>query len=274
MADDAPRPQETQSPAPAAQDRSSRATVALELSKIVIPVVGTILTACLSGMFLLLNNPNALSMLRPAAQPTPTPQPTATEVLPTGTAITWTLLFEDDFSNPASGWPTVDDDTVEKIYSDGGYLVTMRKDNISTFTRSEFAEILTDVRVEVDALQIGDQSPWDIGVSCRLDGQSVYDMSIYESNGVRKYGIYRWENGAYETLAEKVVEDPRSLREGRIANQLRGECVGNHIAMWVNGVLVLEASDPNPLPRGKSGIVTGYSAGVQVFYDNFAVYTP
>ncbi len=206
--------------------------------------------------------------------PMPTPRPTETP-LPQPTEIGWTLRFADDFSDPASGWPVMKDDPdVVKEYADGGYLVTLIKDNIDTFTRNTYAEVLSDVRVEVDALRIGDQTPWDIGLACRIDGMAVYQLSVYESNGVKKYGIYRWNEESYITLAEKIVTDNRVFREGKIANQFRADCVGDHLTLWINGEKVLEATDPNPLPRGKAGLVAGYADGVQVFYDNFAVYIP
>ncbi len=291
MAEQTPPSEPTKPPTPAATPPlTPRTTAALELSKVIIPVVGTIIAACLSGVFLLINSgffgakdptptPAPTQPLVVIVQPTlppstPIPQPTATPVPPTPTAIAWTLRFEDDFSDPASGWPLQNDASVIKEYTDGGYLITMVEDNINTFSRNANAEILEDVRVEVDALQIGDESPWDIGLSCRINGMDVYDLSVYETGGMKKYGIYRWDEGYYETLAEKFVTDDRVFREGMIANQYRAECVGGSLSLWVNGEKVLEAVDPNPLPAGKSGIVTGYSTGVKVFYDNFAVYVP
>ncbi len=271
---------------------SPRATVALEFSKIVFPVVGTIIAACLSGVFLVLTSSGFFERKDPTPTPTltsetplvqvvtaspavtATPAPSATSVPPTLTAIQWARKYEDDFSDPASGWPVVDDDATSKQYSDGGYVVTMKKENIDSFTRSVNAEVLGDVRVEVDALRIGDASPWDIGLACRIDGMNVYQLSVYETNGIRKFGIYRWTSGGYETLAEQIVEDNRVFREGKIANQFRAECVGGHLSLWINGEQVLEATDPEPLRAGKAGIVTGYAKGVQVFFDNFAVYVP
>lgn len=286
-----PDPSKTTPPLP------PRTAAALEFSKILLPVIGTIAAACLSGVFLLLTSSGFFER----KDPTPTPQPTAAlvEVLPSATSIPptplpptptlqpsetplplptqiqWTLRFADDFSDTTSGWPVIKDDPdVMKDYADGGYLVTLTKDNIDTFTRSAYAEVLSDVRVEVDALQIGDTTPWDIGLACRVDGLAVYQLSVYESNGVKKYGIYRWGNESYITLAEKIVTDNRVFREGKIANQFRAECVGDHLSLWINGEKVLEATDPDPLPRGKAGLVAGYADGVQVFYDNFAVYIP
>jgi hypothetical protein len=299
MAEETPRTDSSKTQPPGAP-LPPRASVALELGKIIIPVVGTIIAACLSGIFLLLNNANFFAPKQPTAAPTAplvvvaappppppappppqppaatsSPQPTLTPLPPTPTALTWKVRYQDDFSDPISGWPVMKaDPDVTKEYADGGYLITMTKDNINTFTRNASAEVLEDVRVEVDALQIGEKTPWDIGLACRIDGTSVYELSAYESNGVKKYGIYRWSNEAYQTLAEKVIVDARIFREGKIANQLRADCVGDHFTLWVNGEKVLEATDPNPLPRGKTGIVTGYSSGVQVFYDNFAIYTP
>ncbi|HEY9088520.1 MAG TPA: hypothetical protein VIO36_10155 [Anaerolineaceae bacterium] len=286
-----PTPPEDSKPKQAAQ-LSPRTTAALEFSKIILPVIGTIVAACLSGIFLMLNSSGFFQRKDPTATPVPTaplveilptatplppmptPRPTETP-LPQPTEIGWTLRFADDFSDPASGWPVMKDDPdVVKEYADGGYLVTLIKDNIDTFTRNTYAEVLSDVRVEVDALRIGDQTPWDIGLACRIDGMAVYQLSVYESNGVKKYGIYRWNEESYITLAEKIVTDNRVFREGKIANQFRADCVGDHLTLWINGEKVLEATDPNPLPRGKAGLVAGYADGVQVFYDNFAVYIP
>ena len=61
---------------PAKKD-TERSALAIELSKVIIPVIGTILAACLSGIFLLLNNS---SLLRTAAVEV---TPTVLEITPT-----------------------------------------------------------------------------------------------------------------------------------------------------------------------------------------------
>jgi hypothetical protein len=88
-----------------------RARQGIQVSLVVLAVLGT--TAGLCG-----GSAAAPTPVPPTAAPTDAPEPTATSDL--------SILFEDDFSDPGSGWPTVDTGGGSAAYADGVYRLSLQ----------------------------------------------------------------------------------------------------------------------------------------------------
>ncbi|MGI5818486.1 MAG: hypothetical protein ACOX9R_10380 [Armatimonadota bacterium] len=101
------------------------------------------------------------------------------------------------------------------------------------------------------------QRPSDINATICGDGQSLssgYSFILGGWNNTRS-AILR--NGEVVAEAEEVVLpdlNARDLTAHRGWSRLRAEKFGDQIRMWYNGEVILEYTDPDPLPEGRIGL--------------------
>ena len=75
------------------------------------------------------------------------------------------VLFQDDFSDPSSGWDRVVTETGETDYMDGVYRIYANQPGTDIWATPGLH--FTDVRIEVDAAKVGGPDDNDFGVICR-----------------------------------------------------------------------------------------------------------
>jgi serine/threonine-protein kinase len=198
--------------------------------------------------------------------------PAKTSAVPPGA-----LLFQDTFSNPATGWPQVDNSQVSMRYSKGGYLILVRPANqarlLSTAT---FAPPLLfgDVVVRVDAAVASSPGLYSFGVVCRASSSGSYRLEV-RSDGV--FLIARIGRSTPTVL--KATSFGSHVLRG--TNHLRAECASGrggplHLTLSLNG-RTLSATDKHPIDAsGGAGIdaVTGAKGNADVRFDNFSVRKP
>lgn len=209
---------------------------------------------------------DAPTAVEPTIAPTeaPTVEPTVAEEEP---------AYSDDFSNSNSGWFVGVDEFGEARYQDGGYFVAppVNPGSWST-TDSPNNESFSDMSVEVDAAKLAGPDVNEYGLYCRLTADPVtFYLGLIGNDGI--YAIY-------ERLAEEdwfliAGGDAGSLTLNSDWNHLQLDCIGSTISLYVNGELVAEGTD-NTLTSGEAGVYTGTlnESGVEILFDNFAVYLP
>jgi len=186
------------------------------------------------------------------------------------------VLFQDDFSQPASGFNHFM--TAEGVmdYDSGGYriLVNSLQTNFWATPRKNF----TDARMEVDLGKLGGPDENRIGLLCRLtkhdnDDGSDYYFFLISSDGYYGIGIYYGGHGIL--LGQSQMLASESIKKGLAVNHLRADCAGNMLAFYVNGYQVATAQD-TILKSGDVGLLAGAFAqpGVDVIFDNFVVVRP
>lgn len=198
----------------------------------------------------------AYSAVPPAAAPTP---------MPSGA-----VLFQDDFSNPATGWDRLLADEGVMDYDGGGYriLVSAPEMNFWATPRKDFS----DVRMEVDAGKIAGPDENRIGLICRFNG-SAYYFFIISSDGF--YGIGIFSGGQAVLLGQDEMLSSSNIHQGVAVNHLRADCVGDQLTFYVNGFQIAQAQDAT-LISGDVGLLAGTFAtpGADVVFDNFVVFQP
>lgn len=180
------------------------------------------------------------------------------------------VLFQDDFSQPLSGFNHFM--TAEGImdYDSGGYriLVNGLQTNFWATPRKNFA----DVRMEVDTGKLGGPDENRIGLLCRYVDNNYYFFLI-SSDGY--YGIGVYYTGQAILLGQSEMQPHDSIKQGLAVNHLRADCVGNTLSLYVNGYLVAAAQN-DVLTSGDVGLLAGSfsQSGVDVVFDNFVVLKP
>jgi hypothetical protein len=180
------------------------------------------------------------------------------------------VLYQDDFSSPDSGWDRVQHDGGIMDYDGGGYriLVMAPESNLWSTPGREFA----DARVEVDAGKLAGPDANRIGLICRSDGASYYFFLI-GSDGY--YGLGVFTDGTAALLGQSSMQASQAIRTGAAVNHLRLDCAGAQLSGYVNDVQVASVRDES-LRHGEVGVLAGSfeDAGADVVFDNFVVYQP
>lgn len=176
----------------------------------------------------------------PRIELTPTPAIIGDPISePEGTA----LLF-DDFSDPSSGWEVGDYGGGSIGYTNGEYFVTST--NEAEIMWGQAAIDLDDVVLEVNARQeagpFNDNSGY--GVMCRVsyspdeDVLNAYALRISPDG---YYAITKFFQGESTHLVEWTLSDV--IRQGPSTNAIEASCVGEHLMLTVNGILLAETWD-------------------------------
>jgi hypothetical protein len=197
-----------------------------------------------------------------AINPVPTAVPTP---LPSGT-----VLFQDDFSNLASGWNRMLVTEGVMDYDAGGYriLVNAPQTNFWATPRKN----LSDVRIEVDIGKLAGPDENRIGLVCRVTGDNYY-FFIISSDGFYGAGIFF--SGQAILLGHNEMQSSEHIHQGLAVNHLRADCAGDTLTFFINGFQVLQIQD-STLISGDVGILAGAFdvTGVDIIFDNFVVLQP
>jgi hypothetical protein len=244
---------------------------------IILGVVGIgIVCIIIIGLGGLLANGGSL-LFSPSATLIPTrtftPQPTEM-TLPTETPVPMDtgILFQDDFSDPNSGWEVGNYDTGAVGYtSNGTYSVTGSK-KLSTMW-GVYDEVFDDLVIDVDALQISApaNNNNDYGVVCRIQENGDGYYLIISGDGY--YAIQMSLNGTFSSLVDWTASD--AVNQGSVSNHVQAVCDGSRIALTLNGTLLAETNDTN-FTSGKIGLTatTYEDQPTEIHFDNLAVTGP
>jgi len=180
-------------------------------------------------------------------------------------------LFQDDFSDPDSGWEVGDYDGGSVGYKGGAYFVTSLGggDTMWGVANRSFG----DVVIEVDATQVlaGSDSDNDYGVVCRDqgDGQGYYLLI----SGDGYYSIMKAAGGDFETLVDWT--EAEVIRKGNATNQIRAVCDGSTLELFVNGERLATAEDSAYAEGDIALTATSYEDELtEVHFDNLVVSKP
>jgi len=180
------------------------------------------------------------------------------------------ILFEDDFSNSNSGWDQYSDDAGLTDYENGAYKIGIYTDTY--FYWANPYQNFGDVIVEVEAQKTSGGDDMQYGIICRhLDVDNWYALVISGDGfaAIRK----RYQGSDLDYIADWV--EVGAINTGNSTNNLRAECVGSRLSLYVNGTLAVEANDGD-ISSGDVGLMAGTfdQSSTEVLYDNFVVRKP
>lgn len=180
------------------------------------------------------------------------------------------ILFEDDFSNENSGWDRFSDEEGYTDYENGAYKIAVYTDTM--FYWANPYENFNDVIVEVQAQKVSGGDAIQYGIICRHQDVENWYLLMITADGyaaIRK----RYQGSDLEYILEEVPVD--SINTGSGTNNLRAECVGSRLSLYVNGVLAVETNDSD-ITAGDVGLLAGTFdvPSTEVLFDNFVVRRP
>jgi hypothetical protein len=180
------------------------------------------------------------------------------------------VLFQDKFDDPSSGWEHVNDASGIMDYDNGVYRIVVNQGNTNAWATP--GKSYRDSRVEVDAVKIGGPDSNRAGIVCRVNGGDLY-FFVISNDGY--YGIGRTLNGQSVLLGQTAFAQSSAIKPGLAINHLRADCVGSTLSFYVNGFLVGQAIDTT-LTGGEIGLIAGTfsEANVDIVFDEFIVLQP
>ena len=149
------------------------------------------------------------------------------------------VLFRDDFSAAASGWPAVNKPGETTRYADGTYRVTLQADKNPLYAAPTLA--LDDFSAELDITQVSGGDKAYAGLTFR-DGDKVgyYDV-IIGSDGV--FAIGKQPAGKDIIPLIDYTDNPAIKKGLNQVNHLRVDAIGAKITVYINGQKAGETTD-------------------------------
>jgi S1-C subfamily serine protease len=178
------------------------------------------------------------------------------------------IVFQDDFSDPKTGWDVDDWDGGAVKYEDGEYLMTVKK--AKWLVWSNLGDEMQDLAVSVDTRIIDPTGGGDYGVICRYqDEKNFYGLEVSEDG---YYSVWKMENDEFKTISDWAFSD--QIPADR-PFKIQAVCADNHLMLGVDGNLLADVTDDS-FQNGKYGLVVGTyeKGGLTVAFDNFTVYKP
>lgn len=187
---------------------------------------------------------------------------------PTEHIVLGEVLLEEDFSNPQI-WEhyvdpnlnvdfRVEDGMYRARASDGGFIWALN------------AQMHSDVVIQVDTQQISEYANNAYGVMCRAAPANNGDGYYFMIGGDGAYTIRRGSLDRINALIEWSYTD--AIQQGRSINRIRAVCIGDYLALYVNGQFVAEIRD-SYFNRGYAGLTAAVPEGgeVDVTFDDLTI---
>lgn len=206
--------------------------------------------------------------------PTETPAPSETPTLTATSAgiasPTPEILFDEDFSS-GRGWHTEETDLYGFRFTADGYMIYVDIRSAGFWSIRELS--YDDVRLETEAALLDGPQSGYYGVMCRHQDEDNYYALVVSPDG--SYGIIRNLDGEFEFIAEGVEDDGGVIQPADSTNRVRGDCIGNTLALYANDTKLLEVQD-DLLDEGVVGIVAGtrLQEGIEVEFYRFTILRP
>jgi hypothetical protein len=230
----------------------------------------TSLACSFASRFLESDNPIPVSPSQPTSETLP--EVTQSPQLPSN------VLFQDDFSDPSSGWDQFSDTDGLTDYENGTYRIFVDTPEFTFWANPGLGDALpSDVRIEVDATKISGPDFNDFGVLCRYSGMgstaSFYEF-IITSDG--HAGIVRVTDSSQDVISTEGQLQPfDAVIQGNATNHIKAECFGSLLTLYVNDVILTSVTDTT-LTGGDVGLLASSydEGGVDIHFDNFLVTVP
>lgn len=199
-----------------------------------------------------------IETVRPSITPTPLP-------LSGGTLISMER-FE-----AFSGWFAGGGDHYEMRMDSGGYRMAADMLTLSVPVYSVRDLIYRDIRIGVDVMQFDGPDGSYFGVTCRFADINNFYGFVMDADGY--YEINKTVNGEFMVLGSG--SERGLFLVGGEKNHLSADCYSGTLTLNINGDQLLSVQDSD-LWEGNIGLLVGtwLEAGVDVLFDNFALYQP
>ena len=183
------------------------------------------------------------------------------------------VLFQDDFSDSTSGWSTLRKDNQVMDYEEGTFRFVVGQPQFDYWSTPRLR--FTDAHIEVDAIKVSGGDDNDFGIICRYQDQDNFYGFLISSDGY--YGISQRKNKDHRIISPegKMLYSEDVIHKGAASNRIGADCIGNKLALYVNGKKLVEVENSD-FAAGDVGLIAGTldAPAVEIRFDNFRVTPP
>lgn len=139
-----------------------------------------------------------------------------------------TLPYTDDFSNPQSGWQTLNDLSADVKYDSGALRITVKQENVTQWSAA--GKLFKDGVIEVDAKPIAGPTDNGFGILFRMKDRKNYYHFEISSDGYWKAG---WVvDGAWKDWAD--WQPHPAIKTNGESNRLKVVMKGEKFTFFIN----------------------------------------
>jgi hypothetical protein len=179
------------------------------------------------------------------------------------------VLFEDDFSDPNSGWVDEINENAGYAYDpEGVYTITVNQPNWLAW--SQLDDEASDMIISAATGVVTSTGVGDFGLICRYqDSENFYAFEVTEDG---YFSIWKMENGETMPLYDWAYSEAIPQDEPFV---IVAGCTGSRMQLAVNDTLLADVQDSS-IASGGYGLIAGTleESGLVVAFDNFTVYQP
>jgi pSer/pThr/pTyr-binding forkhead associated (FHA) protein len=179
------------------------------------------------------------------------------------------LVYEDDFSNPSSGWDDAFDRYTTKQYGNNKYYIEVTTSNLVAWGLANRS--VSDFRLDVDAAQETGPNNNGYGILFRFQDRDNYYR--FDISGDGFFLLSKFHAGEWVTLVPWTASS--AVNVGQSANRLTVEALGSQIRVYANDTLLAEVED-NTFSQGNFGFFasTFSDPNLTVSFDDIQLWTP
>lgn len=176
------------------------------------------------------------------------------------------ILFADDFSDPNSGWPTVQNAQGGYGYQQDGYHIFVNEIDAVFWAKTNRVD--DNVSITVDARPVTEGSNGYYGLLCRIRDDQNFYYFVIRSNG--DYTIGKYKNAEFLPFFD--WRQSNEIKQGNQTNRLEANCTGNMLRFYVNNVMLSEVNDTD-FTSGYSGMVAATldAQGFEAIFNNYLI---
>jgi hypothetical protein len=181
------------------------------------------------------------------------------------------ILFQDDFSDPSSGWDRVRNDQGITDYDNGVYRIYVNDTNIDYWANPNLN--FTDGIIKVEAVKVGGPDDNDYGIICRYQDVENFYFFIISSDGY--YGIGKMKDEQQELISGENLLPSDEINQGEATNTIQADCIENTLTLHVNDRQLSQVMD-EAFASGDVGLIAGTydEGGTDIHFDDFRVLEP
>jgi hypothetical protein len=178
------------------------------------------------------------------------------------------LLYEDDFSDPASGWRKISDETMDSNYDSGEYSLSVKKWNWGDWIVNRNAGKFADMTLDIDARLVSGSFQSGYGVIFRAQNDDSFYRCLVTGQG--EFAIQKRIGGVVHVL-QKYIKSP-FINQGNASNHLKIVCKGSQIDLACNGHSLVNITDDS-FPEGFVGVaVSTVEPPATAHFDNLKIF--
>lgn len=181
------------------------------------------------------------------------------------------VLFEDDFTDHASGWEVVNNAYELKGYSTGGYMISVNQRESRAISTTNLN--YTNTLISVDTQKITGARDTQFGLVCRFQDKFNFYAFVISADGYA--GIMRVVGGVKELIGSSQFFRVEGILMDDGFNELSVSCEDDNFQLDVNGETIVSAQDSTFI-NGDIGLFveTFETAEAAVVFNDFVIIKP